>query len=106
MKEVVVVPTCKKCATRWTWFETVRRASFAFGGRMTCPYCGKEQYVSAQSRKWSSFSVLFVMIPFFINIVFDLSLATAFVLAVLTVFIIIAVYPFFVTLANEEEPLF
>src|SRR5690625_5222496 len=106
MKEVVVMPTCKTCAARRTWFEPVRRAAFAFGGRMTGPYCGNEQYVSAQSRKWSSFSVLFVVVPIFINIVFDLSLATAFVLAVLTVFIIIAVYPFFVTLANEEEPLF
>ena len=100
------MPTCQTCAIRWTWFETLKRSSFALGGKMTCPYCNNVQYVSAQSRKRNSLFSFLIIIPFFMNLFFDLSFMTVVIIAVIIGLVAIGINPLFMTLANEEEPLF
>lgn len=73
---------------------------------MTCPYCNATQYVTAHVRKRST-TITLIIIPFIMlgNLFFGPSYITLFALiGLLPLFFII--YPFFVQLSNEEEPLF
>src|SRR5699024_3349428 len=99
------MPTCQNCRITWTWKETFNK-QYNLMGEMTCPYCGEKQYYSAQYRKRGGIIPL-VMISLIMlgNLLFGPS-----VYALIALFslipVIFIVSPFFIELANEEEPLF
>lgn len=84
----------------------IKKTSFTLGNGMICPYCKEKQYVAASSRKQSSVLIMFISIPFLINIFFDLSISTSVIFTFIVALIIIGVNPFLIKLSNEEEPLF
>lgn len=98
------MPTCQSCFEKWSWKETFKK-SFTLDIGMKCPYCNKMQYYSSRFRKRSS------LIPFIIitlimlgNFIFGPSYI--FFLTLIGLFpLFMGVYPFFVELTNEEEPL-
>lgn len=100
------MPTCQKCNEKWTWKQTIKKATFTFSGGMTCPYCNEKQYVTMASRKKGSIYAIFPLFAFLLNVFFDISLGIAIVLAVTFALVIIAINPMLVELSNEEEPLF
>lgn len=99
------MPTCKNCHNKWSWKQTFKE-SFTLIGGMTCPYCGKKQYLTARMRKRST------IIPFIIisqimlgNLLFGPSYVALFSLLGLLPLVFI-INPFFVELSNKKEPLF
>ncbi len=95
------MPICQSCNKKWTWIQTIKRMF-----RLKCPYCGSKQYESAPSRKKGSLFILFVLLPLPINILLDLSISMAFIIAIIVALIIFSLYPFVLKLSNKEESLF
>lgn len=94
------MPICQNCGEQWTWSQTVKTIF-----KLKCPYCSKKQYESASSR-WkgsilSVFLLLFILLP--LNILFNFSPAAALFFGFVIVVIMLALYPFFLTLSNEKE---
>lgn len=98
------MPTCQNCQEKWTWSQALRR-SLQLGGGMPCPYCGEKQYYSARMRRRSGFVSFIIPLVLFGNLLFGPSIISVIVLLSL-VPIYLLVIPFFMELANEEEPLF
>ncbi|RYG71989.1 hypothetical protein EU245_12270 [Lentibacillus lipolyticus] len=98
------MPVCQHCGTNWTWKQTMKRI-MKFGLRMKCPHCCEWQYESTASKRRSGFLGMLPLPLIFILPIFDVSLMmTVFIAAILSVGIM-TVYPFFMQLSNEEEPL-
>lgn len=99
------MPTCKNCHNKWSWKQTFKK-SFTLIGGMTCPYCGKKQYLTARMRKRSTI-IPFIIISLIMlgNLLFGPSYVALFSLLGLLPLVFI-INPFFVELSNEEEPLF
>ncbi|TMN22172.1 hypothetical protein FH966_04005 [Lentibacillus cibarius] len=93
------MPICQHCGRKWSWKQTVRTIF-----RLKCPYCGQKQYESASSRIRGGVFILIPIVMLPITTWLDFSVGTALLLAVITVFIILSLYPFVLTLSNEEEP--
>jgi len=102
------MPTCQNCHQKWTWKQTLKRATITFAGGMTCPYCKEKQYMSTASRKKAGiyYAVFPILIIIPLNVFFDLSIGTAVILAIILIVIMLGINPFMVELSNEEEPLF
>lgn len=99
------MPVCQKCTHTWGWRETVK-CSFAVQQGMMCPYCKSTQYPTTRSRKIAGGMVFLTpLVVFAFNFVWGPSIAAP--LAFLIAFpVYIAVYPMYLTLSNQEEPLF
>ena len=99
------MPTCQNCQNEWTWKQTFKK-QFNLMGEMTCPYCEEKQYYSARMRKRSGI-IPFIIIAIIMtgNLFFGPSVI-AFIALVAFLPVYFAVIPFFIELANEEEPLF
>lgn len=96
------MPVCANCQKRWTWGQTIKTLF-----RLKCPYCGKKQYETAASRqKNGMFGVVLPLIFLPIIIAFNIPIGTTLVFVILVSGILLAVYPFFLKLSNEEEPFF
>lgn len=99
------MPTCQSCEREWTWQQTFKK-QFNLIGKMSCPYCGEKQYYSARFRKQSTI-IPFALISFIMlgNLLFGPTIiAVVALLGLLPIFFVVT--PFFIELANEEEPLF
>lgn len=93
------MPTCKNCGEKWTWKQTIKTLF-----RLKCPYCGIKQYESASSRIRGSIFMLIPLILLPVNALLEITMSTAFILAVVLVFLIFGLYPFILKLSNEQEP--
>ncbi|MEI3613375.1 TIGR04104 family putative zinc finger protein [Pseudogracilibacillus sp. SO30301A] len=99
------MPTCQNCHKKWSWKQTFKR-SFTLGGGMPCPYCEEKQYLTARLRKRSSIiSIILITLIMLGNLFFGPSYISLFVLLGL-IPIYFGVYPLFVEISNQEEPLF
>ncbi|WP_374561549.1 TIGR04104 family putative zinc finger protein [Sinobaca sp. H24] len=99
------MPVCQSCTHTWGWWETVK-CSFAVQQGMTCPYCKSTQYPTARSRKIASGMVfLTLFIVFALNFVWGPSIA-AVIAFLIALPVYSALYPIYLTLSNQEEPLF
>jgi CXXC-20-CXXC protein len=98
----LIVPTCQNCGYIWRWKEAMR---FIFRQKALCPNCDEKQYLSAKSRKRSSYTSMLVVIPLGITSIFNLSLWTYFGFSFAILGMILLLSPYYYTLSNEEEPL-
>ncbi|MBF0707444.1 hypothetical protein IQ283_12680 [Alkalihalobacillus hwajinpoensis] len=96
------MPTCQTCGYTWNWKEAMR---LIYRAKASCPNCDANQYLSAKSRKRSSYTSMLVVIPLAITSIYRLSiwfyLSFSFALLVL----ILLLSPLYYQLSNEEEPL-
>ncbi|WP_221563373.1 TIGR04104 family putative zinc finger protein [Alkalihalobacillus sp. TS-13] len=104
------MPTCQNCYQEWTWRQTFRK-QFRFTNKMTCPYCGEIQFISAKTRR--NMVGYVVLIPLFLLCVMaaiDFLIigvpAMALYLSHVGVFAaMIFISPFYMEVTNTEEPL-
>jgi len=94
------MPICQACNKKWTWIQTIKRIFI-----LKCPYCGSKQYESASSRKKGCLFIPFVLLPLPINIWLELSISITIVITVVFALIIFCLYPFFLELSNDKEPI-
>ncbi|WP_261132109.1 TIGR04104 family putative zinc finger protein [Bacillus sp. Marseille-Q3570] len=104
------MPTCQNCHHEWTWRQTFKKQC-RFNNKMTCPYCGEEQYISAKTRR--NMVGYLVLVPFILLcvmaaidfLIIDVP-AMALYLSNVSVFAaMIFISPFFLEVTNTEEPL-
>ncbi|WP_163970346.1 TIGR04104 family putative zinc finger protein [Oceanobacillus halotolerans] len=98
------MPTCQSCGKTWTWKKTFRKL-FTLGTVMVCPDCGKKQYMTAKTRKLGAFFSFLAPIIMLVTLLFDLSPLWTLGGILVSFVIVIGLYPFWIKLANEEEPL-
>lgn len=98
------MPTCQNCGKKWSWFDSIKKL-LTFRKSMKCNHCGKIQYQSASSRNITSLLVLFPIITIPFSIMFNLSLASALLLELALILVVLFVIPLFLKLTNIEEPL-
>lgn len=100
----VIMPVCQNCKRTWSWKQTFKK-SFTLNHSMICDYCGAKQYVTTRTRKTSSM-ITFVTLPVIMLMNFFWGPSFIFVLALVVLIpIYLGIYPFFVELSNQEEPL-
>ncbi|WP_163970365.1 TIGR04104 family putative zinc finger protein [Oceanobacillus halotolerans] len=99
------MPICQHCGEKWSWSQTLRRM-FTTDTVLTCAYCGSKQYLTRKSRRRSILCVFIVMFPMLLPIFTDISPIITLILLVVMYMVVVAVFPFFITLSNEEEPIF
>ena len=98
------MPICKNCHEKWSWKQTLKK-SFTLGGGMKCPHCNEMQYYSSRFRKRSTIiPFAIVALIMFSNLIFGPSYILVLSLIVL-IPLCLGIYPFFVELSNEEEPI-
>ena len=96
--------TCQNCHNKWSWKQTFKR-SFTLGKGMECPYCHELQFYSLSFRKRSMILTFTLLILIsLINIFFGTSY-TSVISSILLIPLFLGVFPLFVELSNEEEPL-
>ncbi|WP_010093869.1 TIGR04104 family putative zinc finger protein [Ornithinibacillus scapharcae] len=94
------MPICQKCEEKWNWIQTIKTLF-----RLKCPYCKQKQYESASSRVRSGMVTLtFLVVILPLNSLLDVSFGMGLVIGIIMVILILALYPFILTLSNEEEP--
>lgn len=99
------MPACQSCSYTWSWGEVTKK-SFTTSSYMKCPECEEKQYPTARSRKLASgSSFVFIALIMFISFYMETWIA---ILALFLPFFLIqvAIYPWYLTLSNEEESLF
>ncbi|WP_338025379.1 TIGR04104 family putative zinc finger protein [Caldalkalibacillus thermarum] len=98
------MPVCQNCGERWTWNQTFKRM-FTLATSMRCPYCEKKQYLTTKSRRRSSFCGFVPPLTLLLPIIFDASSLTTIIILIGTSLLMIGIWPFFIELSNQEEPL-
>lgn len=98
------MPICQNCHKQWSWKQTVKKM-FTLDTGMICPYCGKKQFLTTESKKRAGLTNFLTPLVMLLGVLFDLSLTTILILLAVSFFVVIASYPFLVELAEEEEPL-
>lgn len=98
------MPICQNCHKQWSWKQTVKKM-FTLDTGMICPYCGKKQLLTTQSKKRAGLTNFLTPLAMLFGVLFNLSVITIFILIIASGVIVIAAYPFLVELTEEEEPL-
>ncbi|CDQ40023.1 MULTISPECIES: TIGR04104 family putative zinc finger protein [Virgibacillus] len=93
------MPICQNCGEKWSWKQTIRTTF-----RLKCPYCGKKQYESASSRTRAGVFVLIPIVFLPINAWLEISVSASLIIAIFISFLVLGLYPFVLSLSNEEEP--
>ncbi|WP_099158944.1 TIGR04104 family putative zinc finger protein [Virgibacillus ndiopensis] len=97
------MPTCQYCDKQWSYATTLKKL---FRNKMVCPYCHNMNYITTKAR-WRlsviSMPVMFVGLPLGI---FDIPLKWSIPIAATMLIISFCLYPNFMELSKEEEPLF
>ncbi|WP_074436688.1 MULTISPECIES: TIGR04104 family putative zinc finger protein [Virgibacillus] len=97
--------TCQNCKSKWTWKQVFKK-SFTLDTGMYCSYCGRKQYVTSHSRKRSMLITMAVLtFVFIMNILFGPS-TFYLILLLLSIPLIMLLYPYWIELSNKEEHLF
>lgn len=93
---------CKQCSHKWNFKDKMKRL-WSFKQAMKCPYCGKEQYMSAKSK--SQYGIIaFIPIMVYVPVsLFKLSIIFYFILSVLIALLFSIIYSNYLELSNEEE---
>lgn len=98
------MPNCQHCGHKWSWKETFLKM-FTFRTKKRCSYCSSNQYVSKNSKNRLSliltvFSFLFVPLASF-----GIHLKYIVAFGVCSYVLLSLGLPFFVTLSEEDEPM-
>ncbi|WP_283152823.1 TIGR04104 family putative zinc finger protein [Guptibacillus hwajinpoensis] len=96
------MPTCRTCGYTWNWKEAMR---LIYRAKACCPNCDANQYLSAKSRKRSSYTSMLVVIPLAITSIYRLSLWFYLSFSFALLIILLLLSPLYYQLSNEEEPL-
>ncbi|MFC2948944.1 TIGR04104 family putative zinc finger protein [Virgibacillus sediminis] len=98
------MPVCQQCHSSWSWKETIKKW-FSLKNSMACPHCGATQYATARTRKVTSL-MNFIAITVIMTMNLFLGPSIMVVIALLLLFPLhLAIYPYILTLSNDEEPL-
>src|SRR5699024_4388380 len=100
--EVRMMPTCQNCHKKCTWKQTMT-LTFANNMGMICTYCGKKQYITATSKKYSTYYIFnipivipikkFLIVPILPMIIIFLSITAC----------VIGGYPSSIKLSNKPD---
>ena len=71
---------------------------------MKCKYCGEINYQSNSSRKTTSMIVLFPLLTMPINLLFDLTFRSYFLLELILILVALLLLPLFLKLTDKDEP--
>ncbi|MCA0173829.1 TIGR04104 family putative zinc finger protein [Bacillus sp. RAR_GA_16] len=96
------MPTCTHCGYTWRWREAMR---LVYRQKAICPNCHEKQFLSAKSRKRSSYTSMLVLIPLGITSIYNLSLWFYLGFSFVILVLILLLSPYYYSLSNEEEPL-
>ncbi|RPF53333.1 TIGR04104 family putative zinc finger protein [Aquisalibacillus elongatus] len=97
------LPVCQKCQTKWSWLDT-QKGLFHFNRGIKCPHCKATQYQTSSSLKRTTFIGLIPLagLPFVIqNNSWLVKISAVIVLSL----IYLSIMPFFISLSNDEEPM-
>jgi len=94
------MPKCQNCKRQWSYIETLK-CTWDFGKNMKCSYCGRQQYLTKESRKKTMMTMFFMIAPLalFFNSSQLLGLGALAVICVLYILI----WPFLVELSSKEN---
>src|SRR5690625_7430892 len=82
------MPTCENCNNKWSWKQTIIKTA-SLDPTLICPYCGKKQYQTQKSKTKGGFLIVIVLLPLFIQNLFDIPGAVLFSLfLILLIFVI------------------
>ncbi|MGM0896539.1 MAG: TIGR04104 family putative zinc finger protein [Bacillota bacterium] len=98
------MPICHNCHKQWSWKQTVKKM-FTLDTGMICPYCGKKQFLTTQSKKRAGLVNFLTPLVMLLGVLLDLSSITILMLIIASGAVIIAAYPFLVEFSDEEQPL-
>ena len=99
------MPNCENCGQKWQW-KTIVLNTLKLTNKVSCPYCGKTQYIVPKSRKISGISsFLPALIIILSTLIFDLEVGGIFSLAAAIIIVFLGLYPFLVKLSNENKAL-
>ncbi|WP_404451922.1 hypothetical protein LG329_16465 [Virgibacillus necropolis] len=97
--------TCQNCGKEWSWKQSVKQ-SFTLDTGMKCPHCDRKQYLTTKARKRSSIIYFTPSLLLLFLLVFDISSVFTYISLMIGAFLLmVGLYPFFIELSNEEEPL-
>lgn len=100
--EVRMMPTCQNCHKKWTWKQTMT-LTFANNMGMICPYCGNKQYITATSKKWSSYYGFIIPIVIPIQIFLNVPILPMIIIFLSITACVIGGYPSIIKLSNKPE---
>ncbi|MBD8014478.1 MULTISPECIES: TIGR04104 family putative zinc finger protein [Planococcus] len=97
------MPNCENCGRKWQW-KTIVSKTLKLTNKVTCPYCGKPQYIVPKSRVLTGFfSFLPTFIIIMIGMVFDINVWQVLLSAAGLLLVFLAIYPFTMKLASEDK---
>lgn len=95
------MPKCKSCGKQWGWKDTVK-SSLATGVKgMVCPYCKKQQYLTAKSKKRCTMYMFFIISP--LALFYNSSVTFGFIALIAACMLYMAIWPSLVELSNQED---
>ncbi|WP_188456190.1 TIGR04104 family putative zinc finger protein [Virgibacillus oceani] len=97
------MPACKYCKKEWSYSDTFRKS---FRNKMVCPYCHNTNYITTKARWRLNVISMPAIFAGVILGIFDIPLTWSIPIAVLLLIISFCMYPFYMELSKEEEPLF
>src|SRR5690625_6040125 len=87
------MPTCENCNNKWSWKQTIIKTA-SLDPTLICPYCGKKQYQTQKSKTKGGFLIVIVLLPLFIQNLFDIPGAVLYSLFPILMIVVILLYPF------------
>lgn len=98
------MPTCQNCHEKWSWKQTIKKSLTLLVG-MTCPYCSERQYQTARMRRRTTL-IPIIIVPFIMIGHHFFGFSPLYMLFLFGILLLgIAINPFFIELASEEESL-
>ncbi|WP_146816987.1 TIGR04104 family putative zinc finger protein [Alkalibacillus haloalkaliphilus] len=100
------MPVCQHCGGTWSYKESLKQL-LNLRRKMTCEHCNEQQYSTQRSYWVSQMAFLpayFIIIPL-VSIVFNVGFLIGFLAITPLLIFYTLISPKFLTLSNEEEPL-
>ncbi|TFJ94397.1 TIGR04104 family putative zinc finger protein [Lentibacillus salicampi] len=97
------MPTCQSCHKKWTWKQTMKAMSI-LDIRLTCPYCGNKQYLTAKARKKTNIVNFVIPLAILPGPVFDLAPLASIGIFIGAAMLVVVINPYLTELSNEEAP--
>lgn len=98
------MPNCQHCGHKWSWKETFVKI-FTFRTKIRCSYCHSYQYVSKNSKNRFSLILTLFSLLFIPLVSFEIPIRYILAFEVCTYVLLSLGLPFFVTLSDEDEPM-
>ncbi|SFA84669.1 cxxc_20_cxxc protein [Lentibacillus halodurans] len=96
------MPTCQHCSEQWNWKQTIK-AMFSLDVRLTCPYCGSKQHLTAKARRRMNLGNFSIPIAIPLGILVNTPFMS-FGILIGTFILVITINLFLIELSNEADP--